>query len=273
MKILNVPFLLIVTMISGLYSCSSPGILTPSSNTSFSGETIFRSGNEILDVIEIDQSNAEQHNQNFRSYIVAPGDQLNFTVWGLPDAFPSLGFTIRDNPLNTRTVNSDGTIFFPFIGRLTVAGLSITDTRELITKKLQEEFINPQVDVTVVEFNEKRNVYVVGEILSPVTFKVALEPVSLMDAIGRARGLNPNTSNGSEIFIMRSLNDDPKIFRIDLSTSDKFLLANKFYVEPQDVIFVGPSDITKWNRVVSQLFPFSSLLNQLDLIATRNSNN
>ena len=32
-------------------------------------------------------------------------------------------------------------------------------------------------------------------------------------------------------------------------------LASKFDVQPQDVVFVGPADITRWNRFITQLLP------------------
>jgi polysaccharide export outer membrane protein len=252
--ITKISIFLLVTAI--LPACKSPGISAPVNS-------------KQLNIIEITEDNVMSHNSDFRDYVIATGDKLNFTVWGLPEAFPSMSISIKDNPLNTRTVNSDGTLFFPYIGMMDVAGMTITEVRDVVTIRLKEEFVNPQVDVTVVGFNEKRNVYVVGEIISPLTFKVALEPLTLMDAIGKAKGLNPNTSNGGEVYVLRSLNSESKIYRLDLTKSDNFLLANKFYVEPQDVIFVGPSNITKWNRVVSQLFPFSSFLNQIDLINSR----
>ena len=37
-------------------------------------------------------------------------------------------------------------------------------------------------------------------------------------------------------------------------------------LSPGDIVFVGVADITKWNRFISQLFPFASFLNQVDNI-------
>lgn len=255
-----------------LFSCSSPGIKTPSSITNFSGDESFFSDDKMLNVIKIDNENVLEYKDLENEYFISSGDKLNITVWGLPDAFPPINVSSKDNPLSTRTVNADGTIFFPFVGTVSLSGLSLNQARKLITEKLSLTFIDPQVDITIVEFNEARTAYVMGEIISPTSFKVGIEPISLMDAIGKSKGLNPSTSKASDVYIMRNLNGDPEIYKLDISTSDKFLVAQNFYINAGDVIFIGPSDITSWNRVISQLFPFSSFLNQLDLIANRSSN-
>jgi len=37
-------------------------------------------------------------------------------------------------------------------------------------------------------------------------------------------------------------------------------LATRFDVQPQDVVFVGPANITRWNRFISQLVPSASII-------------
>ena len=90
-----------------------------------------------------------------------------------------------------------------------------------------------------------------------------------MDAIGKSRGLNPYTSNAEEVYIFRSIDDNPRILKIDLSTADQFLLAHRVDLQPQDVVFVGRSNLTEWNSIITQLFPFSSFLNTIDQIQAR----
>ena len=262
-------FILTATLIT-IYSCSSPGISSPESKISFSGKEYLKKDSNYVEVTKVNQANIDSINSQLNSeYEISSGDKLNVTVWGLPEAFPVTNFGGIDNPMSTRTVSSDGTIFFPYTGLLNLEGLNINQARTLITSKLSESFVDPQVDITIVEFNESRTIYIVGEILVPSTFKIGIEPFTLMDAIGRSKGLNPNTSSAEEVYVMRGLDEDPQIFRIDLRTSDKLLLAHQFNLKPKDVIYVGPSNITKWNRVVTQLFPFSSFLNQVDLIQSR----
>ena len=48
-------------------------------------------------------------------------------------------------------------------------------------------------------------------------------------------------------------------------------VRTKFYLQPQDLIFVGASDVTRWNRVIAQVFPFASFLNAIDNLTSSDS--
>ena len=248
--------------------CSAPGVLAPDSNISWSGERIYFSDGNLLEVIEINGSNVEELSYNEAEYVVAPGDRLNVTVWVYPEIFPVVNFS-TDNPLNTRTIRTDGTMYFPFIGNFKAEEKTLEELRKFISDGLSDDFVDPQVDVTVVDFNEGRTVYIVGEVLFPSSVKLGTEPYSLMDAIGAAKGINPQTAE-KDVYIMRGLESDPMIYKLSIDTSDKFLLADRFNLSPKDIVFIGPSDLTKWNRIIVQIFPFSSFLNSVDLIRTRN---
>ena len=249
-------------------SCAAPGVMSPKSNTSWSGETIYFSDGNLLEIKEINNINVDSLRYIEEEYVISAGDKLNVTVWGYPEVFPVLNYS-ADNPLNTRTVKTDGMIYFPYVGNLKAEGSTIEQLRKRITEGLSNNFVEPQVDVTVVDFNEGRTVYIVGEVLFPSSVKLGTEPYSLMDAIGEAKGLNPQTAK-TDIYIMRGLDSSPEIFKLSINTSEKFLLADRFYLSPKDIVFIGPSNLTQWNRIVVQLFPFSSFLNSVDLIRTRN---
>ena len=121
-------------------------------------------------------------------------------------------------------------IFFPYVGVIKVSGCSAV--KELLTKKLSEKFVDPQVDVTVVGFNHNRVIYVVGEILTPSQLTIGLEPLSLMDALGRSKDLIQQLQI-QNIYVIRSVEDDPQIYKFDISTSDKLLIAHSFMLEPK----------------------------------------
>ena len=250
-----------------LSACSAPGGLSPKSNTTWSGEQVYFSDGNLLEVINIDAMNVLKHSYFEEEYVISAGDKLNVTVWGFPEIFPVLNYSV-DNPLNTRTVKTDGMIYFPYVGNIVAEGNTVEGLRSLISNGLSENFVDPQVDVTVVDFNEGRTVYIVGEVLFPSSVKLGTEPYSLMDAIGEAKGINPQTAE-TEIYVMRGLDEKPKVYKLTINTSDKFLLADKFNLSPKDIVFIGPSNLTQWNRVIVQVFPFSSFLNSVDLIRTR----
>ena len=86
--------------------------------------------------------------------------------------------------------------------------------------------------------------------------------MSLSDALGQSNGINNNTANGSEVFVIRqpTANDGPRVFRVDMSSPAGFISAGNFYLADNDIVYVNAKGTARWNRVISQFFPFSSFL-------------
>lgn len=121
-------------------------------------------------------------------------------------------------------------------------------------------------DVIHIPFNDEKRVYVVGEVVKQSEITLRRKDISLSDAIARAGGLSNQTANGSQVYIIRKPNniDEARIFQINLKSPSGFVLASDFMLYPQDIVYVGPANIARWNRVISQFFPFASLLNAVD---------
>ncbi len=280
-------------------------------------------------------------------YRIGPGDSLYITVWDHPELTSPAGVQ-QQTAANGRLVRSDGTLFYPYIGSIKVAGMTIEELRQALTSKLAKYVERPQVDVNVVgynsqhvtfigafmktdpqsitavpltlgqaigyatinpdqanisnlivsrdghdyhvdltgfgdtqsitkdiylkpgdrifmPYNDTREVYVMGEVMRPaqVGFRTVAS-LSLTQAIGRVGGLNPTTSNGKEVYVIRGANNfentPPKVFQLDARSPTAFALADQFMVKPGDVVFVGAAGITRWNRVISQILPSASLI-------------
>ncbi|MBK5518826.1 polysaccharide biosynthesis/export family protein [Pseudomonas sp. TH10] len=113
-------------------------------------------------------------------------------------------------------------------------------------------------------YNDQKKVYLLGEVTAarPLLFKGT--NMNLTDALGSVGGLRQETSSGKEVYVIRgveNLADEPvKVFQIDLKSPSAFALAQHFKLKPQDVVYVGPADVTRWNRFISQVFPTANLL-------------
>ena len=195
-------------------------------------------------------------------YKIGVGDQIAVTVWGLPEIFPVTNISPDQN---LRRVDANGNIFFPYVGLIKAQGKTQDELRDNVTNRLSEYFNDPQVDVTIARFNSQQ-VYVLGEVTKPIKLNISDIPISLSKAIGESFGLNTNTSAASEVFIIRQ-NDagkEPLIFHADLRNPSSFIEAGNFYLKNNDIVYVNASGTTRWNKVISQFFPFSSFLNSID---------
>lgn len=213
---------------------------------------------EILDI----NSSLNMDKQSELAYRIGNGDQISITIWGLPDIFPISNI----NPdQNLRRVDSKGNIYFPYVGLVQALGKTQNELREDLRQKLSDYFTDPQLDVSIARFNSQK-VYLLGEITIPSKIFITDIPLSLSEALGEVKGISTSTANGSEVFIIRqqTIDSTPLIFRADLSSPAYFLDAGNFYLKDNDIVYVNAKSTTRWNRVISQFFPFSSFLNSID---------
>ena len=232
-----------------------------SSNNWFGDNTIFvESLNRYIKIEKIEDN--LQSNISSDIYRIGQGDQLYITIWGLPDIFPVTGGV--NSELNIRRVDSNGNIFFPFVGLILAEGRTQDELRKDLTTELSKMFKNIQLDIAIAGFNSQK-IYLLGEVTIPRVINLTDIPLSLSNAIGESKGLNTNTSEGEDVFVIRQIpSRDPQIYRVDLSSPSGFLSAGNFYLADNDIVYVNAKGTTRWNRVVSQFFPFSSFLNSVD---------
>jgi len=203
-----------------------------------------------------------------KSYRVGNGDQISITVWGLPEIFPISNITPDQN---LRRVDSNGNIYFPYVGVIKASEKTQNELRNDLSDSLSKYFTNPQLDVSIARFNSQK-VYLLGEVTSPQKLNITDIPISLADALGEVKGLSTNTASGSEVFIIRqgANGNSPRIFKANLSSPAGFLDAGKFYLADNDIVYVNAKGTTRWNRVISQFFPFSTFLNSIDNLTDGN---
>ncbi len=123
-------------------------------------------------------------------YKIGIGDVLTITVWEHPELTIPFG-QFRDAKEQGNIVYEDGTIFFPYAGKVDAAGKTVVELRNTLTKALSGYIEKPQVDVKVNTFNSQK-FYLTGAVRSPGTFPITHIPLRLLEAINQAGGFDSN---------------------------------------------------------------------------------
>ena len=280
-------------------------------------------------------------------YKIGPGDILSIIVWDHPELTTPAGQYRSADQAGT-VVTEDGTIYYPYVGSLQVAGKTTRQVRDLLASRLSKFIEKVQLDVRMAAFRSKR-VYVVGEVAKPGLLEVNDIPMTVLEAVNRAGGFSPEAdhsrvlltrkgatyrvdiqamyeagatdqnallepgdilnvqdrsfnkifvlgevtkpgsmimskkrstlaealadagyiaqerANPKWIYVMRGDSDKPELFHLDGSSPDAMLLADRFPLQPRDIIYVDAADVVRWNRVISNILPTATTLYQMSI--------
>jgi len=126
---------------------------------------------------------------------------IEVTSIGVGDVF-EIHIVGEDKLPTVYTVAPDGTVDLPYIKRIKVFGLEPQELAEMVRKKLIEDDIltDPNVSVSIKEYNSKR-VEILGEVQKPGSFP--LQPgMTLLRAISLSGGFN-SVANKGKVTIRR----------------------------------------------------------------------
>ena len=124
-------------------------------------------------------------------------------------------------------------------------------------------------DIVNVLDRSQQKVFVMGEVKSPGSVDIINGRLSLAGALGEVGGVNQNSADSGAIYVVRGSNKDrPEIFHLDARYATGLLLAERFELGAQDVIFVDSAGVSQWNRVITQLLPSISVLGIANSLGT-----
>lgn len=156
-------------------------------------------------------------------YVIGPGDQVRVQLFG------------KESATHALVVNRDGSLNFPQIGPIVVAGLSFHEMRDLLQQRVGEQMIGVSASITMGELRSIR-VFVLGDVTRPGSFTVS--------------GLSTMTN---ALFASGGVSEAGSLRNIQLKRNGEHVVTLDLYdlllngdtradarLMPGDVIFVAP---------------------------------
>lgn len=152
------------------------------------------------------------------------GDRFDVRVYGEPDLS------------NNYRVAQDGTIDFPYIGRIRVQDLEPPAVADLIEDRLREGgvLVNPQVSVLVTE-TPSRRISVIGAVRNPGNYPVS-PGLTALQAVGLAGGTT-DLANRNGAIVTRRVEGELRRYAVPLD-SITVGTHEDFRVQANDIIYV-----------------------------------
>lgn len=195
-------------------------------------------------------------------YKVAPADVLHVSVWEHPEfqmdgqSASSITTSVGHNGPGGSgyLVNSSGRIYFPLVGYVKVAGKTVDEIRGIVAERLKKYVPNPQITVRVADFRGQK-VYVLGEVMTKGFLPINDQQLTIADALAMSGWVDPTSADPRYIYVIRGDYTNPKIFWLDAKTPDRLLLAERFSLQPRDILYVSSAPIANLNRALNQFLP------------------
>ena len=151
-------------------------------------------------------------------YLLHPGDLVELQVYKEED----MDRTLR--------ISSQGTIAFPLIGNIKIAGLNISQAENKVEEELKSYLKNPSVSILIKEYANK-TLYVLGQVKKPSSISIPPEKnMTLLEAITSAGGFT-DIAAVSRVKILRMENGTQRSIEVDVSQITKE--GNKYGIKTE----------------------------------------
>ncbi|WP_114781589.1 polysaccharide biosynthesis/export family protein [Botryobacter ruber] len=175
-----------------------------------------------------------------RVYTLKPGDVLSLQVQSTtPEelnflAAPPATFGATDPVLSGYTLDEEGNMLLPVVGKLSLLNLSMPEARIKIAEALKPYLADPTVNLRLLTFRFT----VLGEVGAQGQYTTLQDDLNVLDALSYAGGFTPFSNRGN-IRLIRYEEGHAKIYAISL-LDNEIIGKQNFFMMPNDLLIVDP---------------------------------
>lgn len=178
------------------------------------------------------------------SILINAQDQKLTNMFNLPIVSQQIGQESTGSSGTSRgvsgyTVDTDGYINFPVLGKIKVEGMTREQIAEYLTGQLKEQELIKDPVVTVEFMN--LGVSVLGEVNNPGRIKIERDNMTILDAISEAGDLTIYGKR-EKVLVLRQENGRQRVYGVNLCSAEHIYSSPVYYLQQNDVVYVEPND-------------------------------
>jgi len=183
-------------------------------------------------------------NESSPDYKVQPGDNLYVDVSSLDsknmNPFESnqrgsyQATTEMSIYLNSYMVSDSGYINFPVVGKIMVAGITVSEVKSKFQSLINDYYQMTIVTVKLVNFK----ISLLGEVTKPGTYLIYQESINILQAISMAGDLLPYAKR-NKITIIRKTSTGSSVYTVNLLKAN-ILESPAYFLQPDDIVYIEP---------------------------------
>ena len=105
------------------------------------------------------------------------------------------------------------------------------------------------------QMERDRKVYVLGEVNRTGIVRMD-NYLSLAEALASAGGVNAVNASPKDVYVIRNTSQEKiDIYQLDAKNALALAMADRFEMNPRDIVYVDASGIATWNRLLSLILP------------------
>ena len=182
------------------------------------------------------------------SIVIKAKDPTISELFNLPIAQQVVGHTTDPSSYRNQTqqsqyssgytIDNNGYIDFPLIGKIQVAGKSRMETAAYIKQLLEEKEYATDAVVTVEYMN--LHVSILGEVKEPGQYTIDQDKITLLDALAKAGDLTIYGRRDS-VMIIRQEGNQSTAYVVNMTSAKNVLQSPAYYLQQNDIVYVAPN--------------------------------